>query len=118
MPNAYHNASIFIHPSTTEQWGLVVNEAMASSLPVLVSNKCGCSKFLVKNGKNGYTFDPNNYNEIALLMYEFIVNKNLKINKMGEYSNNLINENYSLSSYSEGTNKLIENQILFTKSYF
>ena len=111
LPYAYHNASIFIHPSTTEQWGLVVNEAMASSLPVIVSNKCGCSKFLVENGKNGYTFDPNNYNEIALLMYKFLVNKNFNLDKMGKHSKNLINKYYPLSSYSEGTKKLIENQI-------
>ncbi len=36
-------AETFIHASTTEQWGLVVNEAMASGLPVLVSNRCGCA---------------------------------------------------------------------------
>ena len=89
---------------------------MASSLPILVSNKCGCSKFLVKIGKNGYTFDPNNYAEIAFLMYEVFVNKNLNLDKMGKFSKNLINENYSLLSYAEGINKLIENQFYIPKS--
>src|SRR6185503_4794941 len=39
-------------------WGLVVNEAMASGLPVLVSDRCGCASDLVVNGRNGFIFDP------------------------------------------------------------
>ena len=64
----YGLASAFILPSTTEQWGLVVNEAMASGLPVLVSNRCGCAAELVKEGSNGYTFNPLEIGEIADLM--------------------------------------------------
>jgi len=41
LPFYYGCAGAFVHASTTEQWGLVVNEAMASGLPVLVSNRCG-----------------------------------------------------------------------------
>jgi glycosyltransferase involved in cell wall biosynthesis len=58
LPVYYGLASAFIHVSTTEQWGLVVNEAMASGLPVLVSNRCGCAVDLVEEGRNGYLFDP------------------------------------------------------------
>lgn len=58
LPRHYAGASAFIHASTTEQWGLVVNEAMASGLPVLVSSRCGCAPDLVANGENGFTFDP------------------------------------------------------------
>jgi glycosyltransferase involved in cell wall biosynthesis len=58
IPSYYANAGAFIHASTTEQWGLVVNEALASSLPVLVSKACGCAPELVREGVNGYTFDP------------------------------------------------------------
>lgn len=51
-------AGAFVHPSTTEQWGLVVNEALAAGLPVLVSNRCGCAPDLVAEGVNGWTFTP------------------------------------------------------------
>jgi 1,2-diacylglycerol 3-alpha-glucosyltransferase len=68
MPAFYGLASVFIHASTTEQWGLVVNEAMASGLPVLVSNRCGCARDLVQDGVNGFTFDPYNVEELAGLM--------------------------------------------------
>src|SRR5262249_19447865 len=56
LPVYYGLANAFVHVSTSEQWGLVVNEAIASGLPVIVSNRCGCSPELV-NG-NGFTFDP------------------------------------------------------------
>src|SRR6266487_3765140 len=56
LPVYYALANAFVHPSTTEQWGLVVNEAIASGLPVIVSDRCGCVPELV-NG-NGFIFDP------------------------------------------------------------
>lgn len=58
LPVYYALADAFILASTTEQWGLVVNEAMASGLPVLVSKRCGCAPDLVREGENGWTFDP------------------------------------------------------------
>ena len=58
LPAYFARAGVFIHASTSEQWGLVVNEAMASGLPVLVSDRCGCAQDLVRPGENGFTFDP------------------------------------------------------------
>ena len=71
LPAYYALASAFVHASTVEQWGLVVNEAMASSLPVLVSNRCGCAPDLVEQGRNGFTFDPRNLTALARLLGAF-----------------------------------------------
>ena len=68
LPEYYGRAGAFIHASTTEQWGLVVNEAMASGLPVIVSNRCGCARDLVAEGVNGFTFDPYCPGELIELM--------------------------------------------------
>ena len=65
LPAYYGLARAFIHASTTEQWGLVVNEAMASGLPVLVSNRCGCAPDLVREERNGFTFDPYDVDALA-----------------------------------------------------
>lgn len=54
----YAFAGCFVLPSTREPWGLVVNEAMAAGLPVLVSDRCGCAADLVEPGRNGFVFDP------------------------------------------------------------
>lgn len=58
LPPYYGLASAFVMPSLKETWGLVVNEAMAAGLPVLVSRRCGCAAELVEDGRNGWTFDP------------------------------------------------------------
>ncbi|HEY1381633.1 MAG TPA: glycosyltransferase [Gemmataceae bacterium] len=58
LPAFYGLAGAFVHASTTEQWGLVVNEAMAAGLPVVVSRACGCAADLVTDGVTGFTFDP------------------------------------------------------------
>ncbi|QPC43675.1 glycosyltransferase family 4 protein [Kaustia mangrovi] len=68
LPAFYGTAGAFILPSTTEQWGLVVNEAMASGLPVLVSRRCGCADTLVRDGANGWTFDPEDERAMAEVM--------------------------------------------------
>src|SRR5450631_9953 len=58
LPMAYTAADIFVLPSGfNETWGLVVNEAMNFSLPIVVSDQVGCGKDLVKEGLNGFTFD-------------------------------------------------------------
>lgn len=54
----YAFAEWFVLPSLLDPWGLVVNEAMAAGLPVLVSDRCGCSDDLVEDGHNGFRFDP------------------------------------------------------------
>lgn len=68
LPVYFGLAGAFVHASTTEQWGLVVNEAMASGLPVLVANRCGCAADLVKENENGFTFDPLNEDRLAQLL--------------------------------------------------
>jgi len=65
LPDVYAAAGALIHPSTVEQWGLVVNEAMAAGLPVLVSERCGCARDLVVEGRNGFYFNPENVESIA-----------------------------------------------------
>jgi glycosyltransferase involved in cell wall biosynthesis len=68
LPVYYALANAFVHASTSEQWGLVVNEAIASGLPVIVSNRCGCAPELV-NG-NGSTFDPTNQHDLTARLLE------------------------------------------------
>jgi glycosyltransferase involved in cell wall biosynthesis len=68
LPEYYARANAFVHVSTSEQWGLVVNEAIAAGLPVVVSNRCGCVPELVHEGANGFTFDPDDQKQLAKLL--------------------------------------------------
>lgn len=65
LPAYYALAGAFVHVSTVEQWGLVVNEAMAAGLPVIVSTRCGCARDLVIDGENGWSVDPLSTQDIA-----------------------------------------------------
>lgn len=92
LPVFYALASAFVHASTSEQWGLVVNEAMASGLPVLVSERCGCAPDLVANGRNGYQFDPFDPDALAEVMYR-ISSSPQDAAEMGQVSRSIIQKN-------------------------
>lgn len=65
----YGQASAFVLASSTDQWGLVVNEAMAAGLPCLVSSACGCAVDLIEHNRTGWCFDPSNPRALAELMH-------------------------------------------------
>lgn len=56
LPQLYRQSDVFILPSVSEPWGLVVEEALNNGLPVMVSNKVGCADEIV-NESNGVVFD-------------------------------------------------------------
>jgi glycosyltransferase involved in cell wall biosynthesis len=102
----YHDLVVFLKksfclilPSLTDQWGLVVNEAMAAGLPVLVSKNCGCTLDLVEDGFNGFAFDPHEINEIASVLTRMDNFDEIQWKKMGERSE-LIIANWSLKAFS------------------
>lgn len=57
-----------ILPSVEEQHGLVINEALAMGVPVLVSDNCGARDLLVRSGVNGFVFEPDNAAGLAHFM--------------------------------------------------
>lgn len=105
LPAWYGVASCFIHPSTTEQWGLVVNEAMAAGLPVLVSNRCGCARDLVREGVNGFTFDPHDVQRMADLMVQ-IAHGDVDRTAMGRASGEII-ANWGPERFADGLEKAV-----------
>lgn len=53
LPAIFAMSSVFVLPSRHEAWGLIVNEAMACGLPVIVSDEVGCATDLVQQEENG-----------------------------------------------------------------
>jgi glycosyltransferase involved in cell wall biosynthesis len=92
LPNYYAGAGAFVHPSRVEQWGLVVNEAMASGLPLIVSNRCGCAPELVQEGVNGFTFDPRNERQLSELLLEMASLSNDRRSKVGQASREMVQQ--------------------------
>ena len=90
LPQYYGLASALILPSISEPWGLVVNEAMACGLPILISDRCGCVPDLVFPGINGYIFDPFNIKDIADAMTYMSTIPNEQREKMKQASQTII----------------------------
>jgi glycosyltransferase involved in cell wall biosynthesis len=56
LPAYYDLCDMFVLPSDTEPWGLVVNEVMNAGKPVVVSDGVGAARDLVRHGRTGYVF--------------------------------------------------------------
>jgi glycosyltransferase involved in cell wall biosynthesis len=56
--------------SKVEQWGLVINEALAVGLPVIVSHQVGSRDVLVRNLVNGFTIAHNDGAALCAAMLE------------------------------------------------
>lgn len=67
LPQIFRDSDVLVLPSRSEPWGLVVNEAMLSGLPVAVSERCGCVADLVTK-ETGWTFSPENEAELTGLL--------------------------------------------------
>ena len=58
LPAYYALAEMFVLPTYTDTWALVVNEAMACGLPVIVSRVAGCASDLIQEDWNGLLVEP------------------------------------------------------------
>lgn len=108
IPQYLFEADAFILPSWSESWGLVVNEAMAASLPVLLSNKINAAGTILKNGINGYSFNPGDVAEMQQKLIDFINLSDSDKEKMAANSLKIIG---SLSYENMG------NELLVTLNY-
>ena len=81
----FTNASCFVFPTNFEPWGLVVNEALSSGLPIITTNHVGANYDLITSKKTG--FIAYNMNEFGKFMLKFYNDSNL----LKAYSNNAIN---------------------------
>lgn len=88
----YAFASAFVLPSLREPWGLVVNEAMASALPVIVSRVCGAAGDVVIEGQNGFTFDARSEDQLTALLLRMSRSNRETLRAMGQRSLDIIQE--------------------------
>ena len=70
----YRKSDCLILPSKSEPWGLVVNEALAAGLPVIVSDSVGARWDLVETPNTGIVFPTGNAEELGKAMEKMISN--------------------------------------------
>ncbi len=96
----YALAEAFILPTHSDPWGLVVNEAMACGLPVIVSSVAGCATDLVDDGWNGYVVPPRDQEKLGEALTSILTNPLLQ-KEMGARSTKRIST-YSPEACARG----------------
>lgn len=109
LPAYYGLASCLVLPSLSETWGLVVNEAMAAGLPVLVSPRCGCVPELVRSGWNGYLCDPLDIAGMTRSM-AVLSSPETDIDAMGAASRRIV-DLYTPETWAQGLDDCIERTV-------
>ncbi|MFA5936608.1 MAG: glycosyltransferase family 1 protein [Candidatus Paceibacterota bacterium] len=90
LSKVYASCDIFLFPSSTETFGNVTIEAMASGLVSVVA-EAGGSMMLIKNGENGFLAKPNNvrdfYDKVSLLLNNEELKKRMQNNGLNRVKN-------------------------------
>jgi 1,2-diacylglycerol 3-alpha-glucosyltransferase len=102
----YAFAQTLILPTYTDTWGLVVNEAMACGLPVILSRAAGCAADLVKENCNGLLVAPRDVEALASAMASLADQPEL-CGTMGARSSQHVSE-YSPAKWAKGVVRAIE----------
>ncbi len=79
LGRAYASSDVFLNPSTTETFGNVTLEAMATGLPVICADATG-SRSLVQHGTNGFLCEPTTLHEYAYYASQLIEDPDLRSN--------------------------------------
>jgi len=96
----YALAETLVLPTHSEPWGLVVNEAMACGLPIIVTSVAGCSADLVEDGWNGYVVPPRDSERLSVAINSLVRQPGLK-RLMSARSSERI-RNYSPEACADG----------------
>ena len=103
--NHYALASAFVLPSIVETWGLVVNEAMASGLPVIVSDGCGAGRALIRNNVNGWLFPRSDAKKLWAILAMVSTKGDTELCDIGARARQSIDQ-YSLDTFADGVLKI------------
>ena len=99
LPAYYALAEMLVLPTYTDTWGLVVNEAMACGLPVIVSRVAGCVSDLIQENQTGLVIEPKDVSSLKSAMVHLATRPDLCAN-MGAHARQHITR-FSPRAWSE-----------------
>lgn len=100
IEEAYWHADVMCMPSTLEGYPNVLVEAMATGLPVVVSNVCE-HPHIVGDGVNGFLFDPYNVDAMAEAMIKAASLNPQEATAMSQSNHRKVVENNSAQAFSQ-----------------
>ena len=103
LKEIYNQADLFILPSLNDGFGLVVLEAMACGLPVIVTENTGASD-AIEDGDNGFII-PACSPEALMEKIEFFFRNRKLARRMGEASSDICQKQFTWEVYVEELEK-------------
>lgn len=74
LPFYFGQADVFVLPSRHDGWGVVVNQALATGVPVITSDAVGAGLDFVENGTNGVRVRAGDVDELYVAMLGLVQN--------------------------------------------
>jgi len=94
LPRVLAASDVFVLPSENEPWGLIVNEAMCASLPVVVGEEVGCVPDLVTDGENGRLVAAGDVDGLAAALQSLLGRADLRRNMASRSQERICKWNY------------------------
>jgi glycosyltransferase involved in cell wall biosynthesis len=82
LPEIYGRAGVLVLPSMADEWGLVVNEAMAAGLPVLGSVYSQAVQEMVEDGRTGWAYRIDHRDEVLQAVGRFFAASEAELERM------------------------------------
>ncbi|MEZ4936347.1 MAG: glycosyltransferase family 4 protein [Crocinitomicaceae bacterium] len=101
-----NESTIFILPSHFEPWGVVVHENAISGFPMILSNHIGAGTKFLEEGKNGFTFESGNIQDLVEKMELMASKSNGELKEMGQFSHQL-GLSIDFEKWSEAPRKIL-----------
>jgi glycosyltransferase involved in cell wall biosynthesis len=99
--NILDDVDIFVMPSHSEPWGVVLHEMVLAGMPVLVSNKVNSRELFLDEGLNGLVFDSGSVNDLLDKMFQISIdyknNREAMMSRSREISRLIMNDNWSMT---------------------
>jgi glycosyltransferase involved in cell wall biosynthesis len=102
LVDAYAIGDVAVLLSRRETWGVVINEAMASGLPIIATDRVGATADLVENGENGFVVESGDAEGAASSLAYLAENPEVRA-RFGNRSRKLIQQ----WDYNAGVNDLV-----------
>jgi len=97
----YALAKALVVPSFSDPWGLVINEGLASGVPVIASEGAGATATLVRPGVNGWRFTPGDVEGLARALDDAQATPPEILRSMGEAGRRIVAE-WGLDRFAQG----------------
>ncbi|MBL4710019.1 MAG: glycosyltransferase [Flavobacteriales bacterium] len=86
LKKVYQDIDLFLFPTLADEWGVVVNEALSSGVPILGSKYSQAVEELLVENQNGWIFDPLDTNEFAQKLKTAIHTESAKLLSMSRFA--------------------------------